>query len=301
MIGALVALTSLNLTSVLVTEYDVVAKTWPITAATATTPITVTSAAHGVPLGRVVHGIVSGVEGETEANGLWVATPLDADTFALSTLSAQGEPAPSVGVNAYTTGGQLQCAFPEYAILLGRRNLALASAAATPRVIFIPCAARGWGFESYGGANPNILPAVYPNVRGSLEQQAMTLAPQIATQFPTFEVHIYGCAPDYGAAGPSPDYGDFDATQAIMWALYGVLFDETGGLPRCKVLRERWPSQEEGAGSMTQRGQHYAAIVEFQQGVTKVPGTFAPIGVTGQITVEPVNPASGDPVVITIA
>ena len=66
--GALVALTSLNLTNVLVQDFGVVARTLTITAATATTPISVTSAAHGVPLGRVLHGIVSGVTGMTEAN-----------------------------------------------------------------------------------------------------------------------------------------------------------------------------------------------------------------------------------------
>ena len=52
---------------------------------------------------------------------------------------------------------------------------------------------------------------------------------------------------------------------------------------------------------MTQRGQVWMGIVQFQQTATRVRGQFAPIGVSGQFTVEPVNPASGDPVVITIA
>lgn len=300
MIAALVALTSLNLTAVLLQDYSVVAKTWPITAATATTPIVVTSTAHGVPLGRTVHGIVSGVVGMTEANGLWIFTPNDADHFTLTSLTAQGLPVNSVGVNAYVSGGQIQTPFPGYRILLGRRHVATAEAVASPRVVFVPTDERAWGFEAYGGAPPSIVPAVIPNVRGSAEQQSMSLAPQIATQFPTFEVHVYGCATNYGAAGPAPDDGDFDATQAIVWALYGVCFDEVGGLPRAKVLRGGWPSQHEGAGSMTQRGQHWMGVIEFQQAVTKLPGQFAPIGVTGQFTVEPVNPASGDPIVIDI-
>lgn len=300
MIGVFVALTSLNLTSILIEDYGVVSKTWPITAATITTPITVTSMAHGVPLGRVVHGIVSGVTGETEANGLWILTPLDADTFALSTLDAQGLRVQSVGVNAYEGGGQIQTALADYSILLGRRNLDLAVGPASPRVVMIPTAGRAWGFEPYGGAAPSIVPAVYPNVRGSAEQQSMTLAPQLATQFPTFEVWIHGCATDYGASAPAPDYADFDACQALAFALYSVFFDETGGLPRARVLHEDWPSQKLDSGSMTQRGQTYVQVIEFQQGVSKLPGTFAPIGVSGQFTVQPVNPASGDPIVIDI-
>ena len=298
-IGALVALTSLNLVSVLVNDYAVIAKAWPITAATVATPIVVTSPAHGVPLGRVVHGIVSGVTGELEANGLWILTPLDADTFSLTTLTQQGLPAQSVGVNAYTGGGQIQTPFPEYSILLGRRNLALATAAASPRITFIPTAGRAWSFEPYGGAAPSIVPGEYPPLRGSPEQQSMTLAPQLATEFPTFEVWVHGCAVDYGAAAPSPDYADFDAVQALVFALYSVLFDEVGGLPRAKVLREDWPSQKLDSGSMTQRGQVWMGILEFQVPVTKLPGQFAPIGVSGQFTVEPVNPGSTDPIVIT--
>jgi hypothetical protein len=297
-IGALVAITSLNLALVLVQDYGVVAQTWPITAATVTTPIVVTCPAHGVPLGRVVHGIVTGALGMTELDGLWIFTPLDADRFAVSTLTAQGVPVASVGVHAYTGGAQIQTPFPAGSILLGRRHLAGAGAPASPRVVFIPTTGRAWGFEPFGGAAPSIVPATRPSARGSPEQQSMSLAPQIVTQFPTFEVHVYGCATNYGAAQPDPDYADFDATQALVFALYGVLFDETGGPPRAKVLREDWPSQRADAGSMSQRGQHWMGVLEFQQGVSKVPGTFAPIGVSGRFTVEPVNPGSTDPTVI---
>jgi hypothetical protein len=302
MISSLVALTSLNLALTLIQAYGVVAKTWAITNATTTTPITVTSPAHGVPLGRVVHGIVTGVTGTLEANGLWILTPVDADTFSLSTLTAQGNRVQSSSSSPYTGGGQIQTPYAEWSILLGRRNVALASAAATPRFVFVPTDGRAWGFEPYGGAGPSIVPAVYPNVQGSPEQQTMSLQPQIATQFPTFEVHVFGCTPDiFRGAPPMPDSLDFDVTQYLVHALFGVFFDETGGLPRAKVLRENWPSQKEGAGSMTQRGQHWMGILELQQPVVKrPPGQFAPPGVSGAITVEPVNPASGDPVVIVI-
>jgi hypothetical protein len=298
MIGALIAITSLNLTQVLIQDYGVVAQTWPITAATTTTPITVTSAAHGVPLGRVVHGMVSGVGGETEANGLWVLTPTDADTFALSTFTAQGETTNSVGVNAYTSGGQIQAAFPEWSILLGRRNLALAGAVASPRIVFIPTAGKRWSFEAYAGAAPDLQPAVYPRVRGSSQQQAMTLQPQFATEYTTFEVWVFGCATNYGAASPSPDFLDFDATQALVYALMGVMFNEAGA--GFQILREDWPSQKPESGLMTQRGQAWMGIVEVQQGASLPPLTFVPLNVQGQITVEPVNPGSSDPIVIDI-
>jgi hypothetical protein len=298
MMGALVALTSLNLTTVLINDYAVVAKTFPVTGATVTTPIVVTSTAHGVPLGRVVHGIVSGVTGTVEANDLWILTPLDADTFSLTILTAQGNQINSVGVNAYTGGGQIQCAFPDYSILLGRRNLSLATGAASPRIIFIPTTGRKWDFEPYVGAAPDIVSAEYPPVRGSLQQQTMTLQPQFATEYSTFEVWVFGCATNYGAAEPDPDYRDFDAVQALVFALCGVLFDEVGG--GFRVLREDWPSQTSDSGTMTQRGQVWRGIIEFQQTATKAPGQFVPIGVQMEATVQPVNPGGTDPIVITV-
>ena len=62
MIGALVAVLSLNLTSVLVTDYGVIAATLPVTGATVTTPINLTSVGHGYA--RPVHGLVSGAHPE---------------------------------------------------------------------------------------------------------------------------------------------------------------------------------------------------------------------------------------------
>jgi hypothetical protein len=288
MIGALVAIISLNLTSLLVSDYGVVGKSFPISHATATTPIRVTSTNHGVPLGRVVHGVVSGVTGTVEANGLWVLTPTDANTFSLSTYTAQGIVVESVGTNAYISGGQIQCAFPDYQILLGRRNKALTSAVASPRVVFIPTAGRAWDFESYGGQGPAPL-----KLRGSAEQQSQKLEPQLGTEFSTFEVYVTGSAPDYGASGPSPDYGDFDATQAIVHALFSVLFDASGP-PRAKVLRETWTSQTPQSGSMSQRGQQWMGVIELQQPVYRVPLQYVPVGTYIEMTVQPVNPASED-------
>lgn len=293
MIGAFVSILSLNLTLSLVQDWGVVYKTLPITAATVTTPIVVTSAAHGVPLGRLIHGVVTDVVGMTEANGLWVLTPLDADTFALSTFDAQGTPVPSVGVNAYTGGGQVQWAFPDGQILLGRRNKMLATMVATPRIVMIPTRARAWGFEAYGGAAPSIVPLPRATPRGSDEQQAMTATPQLATEFLTFEVFVNGSGPNYGNE-LAPDFADFDATQAIVHALYAELFDATGGLPRAKILEESWPSQEERQGAQTQRGQQWRGVLEVQMPVRKVAVPFVPVGTHGEIIVQPKTPLVPD-------
>ena len=298
MIGALVAILSLNLTSVLISDYGVVAGTLPVTGATVSTPIQLTSPAHGFASGRTVHAIVSGVGGTVEANGLWALSVVDPNTFSLATFTAQGIPAPSVGVNAYTSGGQIQYAFPDGSILLGRRNVALATAAATPRIVFVPTDGRAWGLEPYGGAGPDLQPADAPPDRGSAQQQSMTLGPQLATQFLTFEVHVSGSGPNYGEA-LSPDFYDLDATQALVFALYSVLFD-AGGAPRARVLRETWPSQRDDAGSMSQRGQKWVGTLEMQCPVQRIPRAFVPIGTTMQLTIEPANPGPGDAVVIEV-
>jgi hypothetical protein len=70
-----------------------------ITAATFATPIVITtSAAHGVPIGDVSYGTVSGVLGNTAANGSWVIEGVTTTTLRLRN---------SVGNAAYTSGGTL--------------------------------------------------------------------------------------------------------------------------------------------------------------------------------------------------
>jgi len=294
MIGSFVAILSLNLTLTLVQDYNVIYKTLPITNVSATTPIVVTAAGHGIALGSRIHGIITGVTG-TEGDGLWVLMPLDPDTFALSTFTTQGLPVQSVGTGTYTGGGQIQWAFPDGQILLGRRNKLLATMVATPRIVMIPSDGMAWTFEAYGGANPNITGLPFaPTDRGSDEQQAMGLGPQMATQLLTFEVYVNGSAPNYGASAPDPDFADFDATQAIVHAFYAKLFHMVGGLPRAKILRERWPSQLESQGAMTQRGQQWMGILQVQMPVREVPLQFVPIGTSADIIVQPKNPLVPD-------
>lgn len=288
MIGALVAIISLNFTTILVNAGQVAA-TLPITGATATTPVAITCPAHGVPLGRVVHGVVAGVGGVTGANGTWVATPTDADTFTLSAFTGQGATFPSVGVGSYTGGGTLSYAFPDYQILLGRRFVALGTAVASPRIVFVPTTEPAFGFDEYGG----VFTSPPGAGRGNAEQQAEKLQPQLATQHTTFEVYVTGAANP-----PSPDFGDFDAAQAIAQGLYASMFDTMGA--RVKMLRGDWPSQKVSSGTQTQRGQQWMGIFSFSQPVTDAPLTFVPSGTSLVITVEPQGGSGSDVVTITI-
>lgn len=65
-----------------------------ITAASNASPIVITSAGHGLTTGSRV--TISGVAGNTAANGTWVITRVDADTFRLDS---------SAGSGAYSSGG----------------------------------------------------------------------------------------------------------------------------------------------------------------------------------------------------
>lgn len=65
-----------------------------ITAASQTNPIVITSTAHGLTTGARV--TITGVGGNTAANGTWIITRQTADTFSLDGSTANG---------AYTTGG----------------------------------------------------------------------------------------------------------------------------------------------------------------------------------------------------
>lgn len=65
-----------------------------ITAATNASPIQITATAHGMSTGHRVS--IAGVAGNTNANGVWTVTVVDANNFTLDT---------STGNAAYTSGG----------------------------------------------------------------------------------------------------------------------------------------------------------------------------------------------------
>ena len=282
MIGALVAILSLNMSYSLIVNYGQVAGTLPITGATQTTPILVTSPNHGVPPSRVVHGIVDEVTGTVEANGLWIATPVDPNTLSLTTLTAQGIPVNSVGTNPYTGGGRLQFAFPDWQILLGRQMVALSTAVVSPRIVFVPTREPKWLYESYGSVGQDFIDQ---RTRGTKEQQTMTLEKLYATQPTHFEVYVTGAANP-----PSPNFGDFDATQFLVYVLYQTLFETIGGDDAQSVKGGDWPSQKVDAASMLQRGQQWMGIVEIKQPVAAVPKAFVPAGTSIVFTVQPDNP-----------
>ena len=290
MIGALVALLSLELTSRLVSA-GLVAKTVAVTSASNTSPITVGVTAHGFV--RPTHAVVAGVLGNDAANGLWVCTPSGPDSLTLSTFDLQGKPVASVGNGSYSGGGTLKTAFPDGSILLGRRNVAMQTAVATPRIVFVPQGSPAWDYLPYGGVIPaqSGLPSRLSEKKQ--EQQYMLLNRQLVTERQRFEVHVTGAA-----SPPDPDFGDFDATQAVYQTLYAVMWDLISP-DRAKVLGGRWSSQVDGMASLDTRGQKWIGTIEIAQPVVDNPLTFIPTSTDGTITVQfTPSPASGDLITI---
>lgn len=289
MIGALVALLSLSTTERLVAA-GVVATTLTVLGATNASPVVIqTSAPHGII--RPAHGVVVDVGGNVSANGTWILTPTDPTHLALSTYTNQGAPQASVGSGVYTSGGTIQIAFPDGSILLGRRNVAMQTSVTTPRIVFVPMGSPSWDLEPYGGAIP---PATLPRqlAEETPEQRTMKRSRQLATEPFRFEVHVTGCANP-----PSPDFGDFDVTQALYHTLYGVLFDRITA-PRARVLGGRWSSQSEEIQQLDVRGQKWIGVVEIQQPVIDNPLDFIPTGTVGIITVNFAGGSSGDQTII---
>ena len=288
MISELVTLLSLNMTLALV-QAGQVAGTFTVSGATATQPIALTVPNHNVPLGRVVHGVVTGVSGISEANGLFVLTPTDPNTFTLSTYAADGTKVIPTGTGSYGGGGLVQYAFPDYQILLGRRWIATSTAVATPRIVFVPTFEAAWTFEPYGGQG-----APAPVLNGPQEVQNATLLPQYETEPTTFEVYVTGAANP-----PSPDFGDLDATQALLYQLRIVCIDAMGSSDRCRVLRGSWPSQLPAnhplaTGTQSQRGQQWMGVMQFWQPVTTTPLQYVPAGTSLTFDVGTVSGGSSD-------
>lgn len=293
MIGALVSLLSLDVTRKLV-AVGIVATTFAVAGATNATPIVVDT---GTPhkLVRPAHAVVSGVGGNVAANGLWILTPVpNAPTLVtLTTFSSQGAVVLSVGSGTWTSGGIMQVAFPDGSILLGRRNIALQTAVATPRIVFVPLGSPAWELDPYGGViGPQTLPSSLAAM--SAEQKTMKLARQLTTERQKFEVHVTGCANP-----PDPDFGDFDVTQALYQTLYGSMFDMISP-DRARVLGGEWASQREDSASLDTRGQKWVGVVQISQPVTDNPLSFVPTGTVGSLVVNFQAGASGDQTVIVI-
>lgn len=265
MIGPLVSLLSLEMTRRLVAA-GLVFSSLTITAATNATPIVVTtSTAHGFI--RPTHAWISGVAGNTAANGAWVLTPVGETRLRLSSYDLQGAPVVSAGSAAYSSGGTIQTAFPDGSILLGRRNVAMQMAVATPRIVFVPVGSPAWTLDPYGGVGAT--GAIPRSVSGqTAEQKTMALQRQIATEKQRFEVHVTG-----SAVPSDPDFGDFDVTQTIYQTLYSVMFDVLSS-PRVAVLSGDWVSQRLNVGQLDSRGQKWVGMIEIMQPVVQHPLAF---------------------------
>lgn len=279
MVGALIARISLEMTRRLVAA-SLVALTMSVSAASNASPIVVTTASpHRFPIGRPVHAIISGVGGNTAANGAWILTPTGASTFTLGTYDAQGNAETSTGDGDYTTGGTISVAFPDGCILLGRRNVAMQMAVATPRIVFVPLGSPAWSLEPYGGVIPPITSKPRRLSEETAEQATMKKQRQLATEQHRFEVHVTGCA-----TPPDPNGGDFDITQALYHTLYAVLFDIVSA-PRALVLGGEWESQRPDIQQLDVRGQKWVATIEIMQPVIDNALDFLPQSTTATIEV----------------
>jgi len=286
-IGPLVALISLDLTTQLV-AVGIIASTIAISGATATTPIVVqTSQPHQI-IGRV-HGVVDQVGGMPEADSTWELTPIDATHLSLATYTPAGAPSPSVGTNIYTGGGRIRIAFPEGRILLGRRHRARHGA--PPRIVFVPQGAPTYPLRPYGGVVAPIALAPPRLSAMTAEQQEMLQLRQIATEPHRFIVSTWAAQNP-----PDPDFGDFDLTQAIRNQL--LVSMDTLCTGRWTVVSGQWTSQKLDAPQFEGRGQLYEMVLQIDQPVTAIPLSFVPSGTHATITVAPIGASPSD--VITI-
>lgn len=291
MIGPLIALLSLDVAERLIAQ-GLIAATLTIVAASNTAPVVIeTQAPHGYV--RPVDGIVSGVAGNDGANGSWRCTPTDATHLSLSRYDQEGTVVDSVGTGGYVSGGTLVTAFPDGTILLGRRNIAMHTAVATPRIVFVPTDSPAWDVEPYGGII-NAPGAPHRLSTMTAEQRTMLQSRQLSTEKQRFEMHVTGCA-----SPADPDFGDFDVTQNVVHTLYASMFDLL--TPKCfRVLSGRWASQEPAVQQLDVRGQRWVGVVEIMLPVIDPPLQFVPAGVVGEIDVALQNAASGDTVVIEL-
>lgn len=291
-IGALITLISLDVTAAMVAAGQIT-QSWTITGATNASPIVVTtSAPHGVAPGVKMHAVISGVAGNDAANGTWELTFVDASSFALGTYSPTGAPVASVGDGAYAGGGTIATVLDEGRILLGRKYWE--TNGAPPRVVFIPSIAPTFDLVPLGGETLPLSTLPPTIAQMTPEQIAMTESPPILTDHARFEVYVWN------ASTPAdPDFADYDMTRALRDQVISSCM-KLMSQPMCKVLGGVWESQREGArqAAWVSLGQVYKMLIEIMQPIIDDPFSFVPSGTHATLTVQPANPAPGDPIVI---
>jgi hypothetical protein len=290
--AALIALISFDVTRALVDAGQVM-QSWTIASASNTTPINVTtSTPHKVAPGVKMHAVISGVSGNTAANGVWELAFVDESTFSLGTYSPVGNPVASVGNGTYASGGTIATALDQGRILLGRKFLS--TQGTPPQVVFVPSTAPTFDLVPLGGVTDPLSTLPPTITQMTPEQIAMTEQPPLLTDHSRFEVTVWG------AATPAdPDFADYDFTRALRDQVIASCINLISS-PMCKILGGVWASQQEGEkqAAWDSLGQKYKMLVEIMVPVVDNPFSFVPSGIHATLTVQPANPGPTDPIVI---
>lgn len=270
---ALVAYLSLDICAKLV-GLGIVTTTLTVTGASNASPIVLTSVAHG--LSEVAHVVVSGVGGNTAANGTWIATPTDANSLSLSTVSAAGVVSSSVGSGTYTSGGTMQIALVNGRVLLGRQRVV--EEASAPRIVFVPTG------STFGPKSVSNVASITGNPTADLVRQWQQRS--IATDQTTFEVHVWGVL---NAASPSPE-DDFDATETLYDQVIASTHLLTVG--RYTLGKGEWADQKPAATQWTKMGHEFVFTISLARPVLDVLLPLVPSGTVANPTTH-LQPADG--------
>lgn len=249
-------------------------------------PIVVTTPyPHGVS-SRGIGGmacIVSGVTGNTAANNVStdprdrtvglnqgvLAKPLSSTTLALYGQNASGRLVPLVGNGAWTGGGTIVPALTDGQILLGRNSIPEHSA--PPRIVLVP---RTIGV----GPDDMSMPATRTD-----EGQAQTLQRALGSDAPSFDVHCWG------QKLPTPDAsGDYDVALAIAQAVKSssqLLFGQASSWGS-----GTWDDEKERAVQLIGAGRLLTFSLSVDIPVLDTALTFAPAGISGQVTIQSNTP-----------
>lgn len=288
MIGALIGLISLDVCAKLIGA-GMVYSTATVAGASNTTPIVITTAEpHGFLPAQKYHGLVSGVGGNTNANGIWEMTVIDDTNVSLGLFTPQGAPTQAIGNGTYTGGGVVQTALPDGRIRLGRKYRKINGR--PNRITFVPYGMCTWQFDPYGGSIP---PTAIPRTLASqtAEQKTMKLQRQIVTEKQRFQIYSWGAA-----SPPDPDFGDYDATQILYQQVVQSLWTLA---TQWEIRGGEWISQAENYDQWNMLGQEHMLQLEISQPTLDQMLAFVPTGTTATLTVELDGATPDDQLIIT--
>lgn len=228
-----------------------------------TTPIVLTlSSPHGFVW--PIHIVVTGVQGNTNANGTWIATPTGDSTLALSTMGPDGRVTQSSGNAPFVASGHalMWMALTDGRILIGRQHVFEASAA--PRIVFVPVSSK-WGPKSvYNRSSVQGAP--------SAEQLRQNQIRSLRTETTYFETHVWGIA-----TPPDPEGGDFDATQVLYQQLVRSLHLLAPG--NYNITDGTFSDQAASGSQLVRAGHEFVFGVTFDTPVLDKLLPYAPPGV----------------------